>query len=109
MLEEQAESVRHLEGDMAEVGVWKGRTASLIHQQVPEKILHLYDTFCGIVKSDKSVDVHNDGEFNDTSVEIVKNRVGHSGNIKFHVGIFPGTFKEFDRRFYKDYFFTITF
>lgn len=88
-----------LEGDMAEVGVFRGKTSLVMHTQAPNKILHLYDTFKGIMGSDKSVDMHSDGDFSDTSVEHVKSVLGDSNNIKYHVGMFPGTFQEHDRKF----------
>jgi len=99
ILEEMIASTIPLSGDMAEIGVWKGRTAAIIHRQAPSKTLHLYDTFAGIVMADSSIDVHGNGEFSDTSVEKVRATVGPSQNIIFHVGIFPSTFKEHDRQF----------
>ena len=38
---------RRVPGDMAELGVYKGLTARLIHHYAPERTLHLYDTFQG--------------------------------------------------------------
>ena len=95
----QVKGALSLEGDLAEVGVYRGWSAKHIHTIAPHKILHLYDTFKGIVKADISIDVHNDGNFSDVSFEDVKKFMGESENIKYHVGIFPDTFTEHDRKF----------
>ena len=36
---------RGIRGDIAELGVYKGHTAKLIHHYMPERVLHLFDTF----------------------------------------------------------------
>jgi len=97
---EQLKLTLPLEGEMAEVGVWQGRSAVLIHVNAPKKILHLYDTFKGIVMSDPSIDKHGNGDFANTSVEKVKGLVGEEGDlIKYHVGTFPYTFTEHNSKF----------
>jgi len=88
-----------LAGDMAEVGVFQGLSAQCIHRTAPHKTLHLYDTFKGIVKADKSIDVHSDGDFANTSVEQARDCVGGGDLVKFHVGVFPDTFTEWDVKF----------
>ena len=80
-------------GCMAEIGVYKGQTAKLMHLTLPEKVLHLYDTFTGIVESDPLVDFHKNGDFNDTSLESVQNLVGFD-EVFYHIGMFPDVFKE---------------
>ena len=99
MIERLMKSTIPLEGEMAEIGVWKGYRSRVIHSKSPEKIFHLYDTFKGIVKADPEIDVHGNGEFSDTSVEEVSRFLGEKENIKFHVGIFPETFNELDKKF----------
>jgi O-methyltransferase len=95
IIQNEMSSILLLEGDMAEIGVYKGHMARVLHNKAPHKILHLYDTFKGIAKSDPSVDVHGNGEFADTSPESVKNYMGGESNfIKYYVGIFPDTFVE---------------
>ena len=97
---DQIDDTIPLEGDMAEVGVWKGETSRDIHSKAPLKVLHLYDTFKGIVMADKDVDVHGNGEFSNTSIEEVKGNIGGDGSlIKFHIGTFPDTFTEHDKKF----------
>src|SRR5258708_14722189 len=43
-----AAAQRNLEGDYAEVGVYKGATAKLICEAKGNKFLHLFDTFEGL-------------------------------------------------------------
>jgi len=91
-----------LEGDMAEIGVWRGASAAVAHGVAPHKTLHLYDTFQGVVKADSSVDVHSNGDFSDTTVETVREALGWTldeTRLVFHVGEFPSTFTEQDRKF----------
>src|SRR4029077_4975278 len=38
---------RDVEGDFAELGVFRGVTAKLIHHYAPERAVHLFDTFTG--------------------------------------------------------------
>jgi O-methyltransferase len=89
----------NLSGDMAEVGVWQGATASVIHSSAPNRMLHLYDTFGqGIVMADKSIDVHGNGDFANTSVGLVQGKLGKI-NVQYHVGTFPDTFTEQEIKF----------
>jgi len=79
-----------VEGDLAEIGVYQGKTSRLMKLVFPEKKLHCYDTFCGIANSDSSIDQHKDGEFA-VPLEKVKSLLGEN-NIEYHVGIFPESF-----------------
>jgi len=90
-------SVENVPGALAEVGVYKGSTASLIHSVFPERDLYLYDTFEGIRGSIKGIDKHRDGDFSDTSLEEVKKLVGT--DVHYRVGIFPSTFQEAEINF----------
>jgi hypothetical protein len=85
-----ASFARTVPGDYAEVGVYKGRSAVLLARSAPEKTLHLFDTFTGMPMSDDETDGHKIGDFSDTSLESVRQRVGDK-NVKYHVGVFPGT------------------
>jgi len=73
-------------GALAELGVWRGATSSLIHSQVPRRPLYLFDTFTGFPDEDQT-----DGRFRDTSVEVVRRRIGDCSNVIFRVGTFPET------------------
>lgn len=93
-------------GDFAEIGVYQGSTARLIHQYVPERELHLFDTFEGF--TDRSVVAEKDNtdytivgsHFSDTSIEKVRTAIGSTNdNVKFHQGYFPDSIPPgFDER-----------
>jgi O-methyltransferase len=77
-----------LDGDFAELGVWRGDTSRFLHLCAPERVLHLFDTFSGF--PDGLTDDKPD-RFNDTSVNFVKQRFSDTRNVVFHVGSFPAT------------------
>ncbi len=85
-----------VEGDFAELGVYKGGTARLIHAYAPCRTLHLFDTFEGFDDRDARADLSVAGHvvdrelFKDTSLENVKSAVNcRNGNVRFHQGFFP--------------------
>jgi O-methyltransferase len=82
---------RKIDGDLAEVGVYKGGSAKLICEANAEKSLHLFDTFTGIPEVeeiDKSL--FYQGQF-PSSYEEVKNYLKNYKNICFYQGLFPDT------------------
>jgi O-methyltransferase len=98
----------NIQGDIAEVGVYKGNTAKLIHYYMPERRLHLFDTFEGFNKKDLSLDNQKTGlsvkgkHFNDTSFEQVKKNIASKNdNVMFYKGYFPKSVPEslFNSRF----------
>jgi O-methyltransferase len=85
-----------IDGDMAELGVYKGSTARLIHHYLPEKPLHLFDTFEGftersVVAEKGHTEFATKGhKFSDTSLEGVKSFVDQQNdNVQFYKGYFP--------------------
>jgi O-methyltransferase len=87
---------RQVPGDMAELGVYKGNTARLIHHYVPERTLHLFDTFSGFDKRDVGQERQKTGlaadqkAFSDTSIELVLRNVQQlNDNVQVHPGFFP--------------------
>ncbi|PLX10495.1 MAG: hypothetical protein C0598_10225 [Marinilabiliales bacterium] len=86
---------KNIEGAFAELGVYKGDTAEILHLMSPEREIHLFDTFEGFTKKDlkdetgkaATYTTHN---FADTSVEKVKSRL-KSDKFHFHKGYFPDT------------------
>ncbi len=87
---------RQVAGDIAELGVYKGYTARLIHHYMPEKILHLYDTFQGFDVRDVKEEIKVKGRkprknhFSDTSVEGVLRLINSkNGRVRVHQGFFP--------------------
>jgi O-methyltransferase len=92
---------RNIPGDMAELGVYKGHTAKLIHRYVPDKVFHLYDTFQGFDGRDVAHEATVDGrktprsQFADTSVAAVLRYIAPTnGNVHIHQGFFPDSILE---------------
>lgn len=86
----------NVEGAFAELGVYKGETANIIHEMEPKRVLHLFDTFSGFAERDLRLERTKDPKyssetFNETSVELVKNYIQGNDNIRFHAGYFPET------------------
>jgi Macrocin-O-methyltransferase (TylF) len=82
-----------IEGDVAELGVYKGNTATLLAAiaRRTNTTAWLLDTYEGFAASDlEGVDANKRMEFADTSLEGVKALVGES-HVKFVQGYFPGT------------------
>jgi O-methyltransferase len=87
---------RKVPGEMAELGVYRGQTAKLIHSYVPERPLHLYDTFLGFDARDLAYEatVNNRdtpvSTFADTSIEAVLQYIASTnGRVHLHQGVFP--------------------
>lgn len=77
-------------GDLVEVGVYKGGSASGLMDVAREqgRRLFLFDTFTGIPIADAEVDRHKVGDFGDTSLDAVRAALP---DAIFKPGIFPGT------------------
>ena len=82
--------VRRVRGDFAELGVYQGLTARLIHQYAPERTLHLFDTFSGFDEGEIEEPIQSGG-FADTSVKAVMRTIEPRGNVIVHAGRFPAT------------------
>lgn len=87
---------RNVPGAFAELGVYKGLTARLIHHYAPERILHLFDTFEGFTERARAAELKNTGDrivasqFADTSLARVRKFVRErNGNVRYHAGYFP--------------------
>lgn len=81
-------------GAYAELGVYKGNSAKLLHELAPSKTMYLFDTFEGFDAKDVSLETKNNvkmTEFKDTSLQQVKSFVGDSKNVIFCPGFFPET------------------
>lgn len=77
-------------GSFAELGVHQGVTSELIHRTAPDRTLYLFDTFEGFPKQNLEREDHR---FKDTSVELVRQRVGGSEKVVIRKGLFPETAK----------------
>ncbi len=83
-------ATRHLEGAIAEVGVYKGNTAKIICEVKEKKPLFLFDTFSGMPNS--KISVKDDWEINthrDTSLESVQEYLISYSDVLFVPGEFP--------------------
>lgn len=85
-------------GAFAEVGVYQGETARMMHEMDPSRRLHLFDTFEGFDKKDlepsDNKSVNHGIDFSDTSLESVVKFINGNSNIEFHKGYFPATTKD---------------
>ncbi|HSW15512.1 MAG TPA: TylF/MycF/NovP-related O-methyltransferase [Solimonas sp.] len=86
-----------IEGEFAEVGVYKGELSQFLASIAPERRLHLFDTFSGFAETDAESrqEALGDTRFRDTSVEGVRQRLGSlAARVSFHAGWFPDTATE---------------
>lgn len=92
---------KKISGSLAELGVYQGNTARLIHHYLPERPLHLFDTFEGF--TERSVEAEKGhtafetkgSKFSDTSVEKVRARIApRNDQVRFHPGYFPDSLPE---------------
>ena len=83
---------RGVEGALAELGVWRGQSARVIHGMAPGRLLYLFDTFEGFPAEQMTeADSRRDRDlFKDTSLEAVKAFVG-TDEVVYVKGTFPGT------------------
>jgi O-methyltransferase len=91
-----AQQACDLSGDFWECGVYKGGTAIMLKSVISslsKKQLHLFDTFSGMPETNANYDnYHRHGDFSDTTLEMVRARVGNDVNIFYHPGLIPDTF-----------------
>lgn len=86
-----------IEGDAAELGVYKGDFAWQINEAFPDRKLYLFDTFAGFSKDD--VEYENasgystvkHGEFGDTDIENGISRMPYKDKVIVKKGHFPET------------------
>ena len=97
---------QHLEGDLAEAGVYRGNSAELICIVKGDKPLHLFDTFKGLPGSmfepiDSSTKVarrHVSPSRYAESLINVKERLKQYKNVFYYPGLFPGTAKPLNHK-----------
>ena len=80
-----------LGGNIAELGVYKGGGAKLISEFKSDLPLHLFDTFEGMPATNSAVDLHNEGDFSDVTLENVQQYLKNFPKCYFHKGRFPDT------------------
>ena len=92
---------RGIEGSLAELGVYRGETAELLHQFLPDRRLHLFDTFEGFAARDAESEAGltgaavAEGQFGGASLEEARRRIRpRNSNVAFHKGRFPDSCDE---------------
>jgi O-methyltransferase len=83
------DSTRRCRGEVAECGVYKGGTAKILAELVPDRPLHLFDTFCGMPDTDAGKDLHKAGDFADTTMESVRAYLSGHPNVNCVAGLIP--------------------
>lgn len=83
-------------GAFAELGVYKGESARVLHAMDPERVFYLFDTFEGFSGKDLESETgeaatYTTRNFADTSMDKVRHYVSGNDNIKFCPGYFPGS------------------
>ncbi len=78
---------------MAEVGVYKGGSLKLLAMSFPGRRVFGFDSFQGLPAQHwTNMDIHQPGEFSDTSLEAVSEFLGeHKSNVQLVKGIFPAS------------------
>ena len=88
-------SVKKIDGDIMEVGVWRGTSLALLgHASIkysPNKKIHGFDTFAGVALASENDPLYVGGEHADTSEKIVRDVLADAGvnNAELHIGIYP--------------------
>jgi len=93
-------TIQWLQGDLAEVGVYKGGTAKLIGKTIKQfdKNLYLFDTFEGMPVTDATKDVHKQGDFKDADFIAVTKYLSDCKYTSIQKGFFPVTGKVIENR-----------
>ncbi len=84
--------LQQVDGDIAELGVYKGDTASVlaVYAEKYNRNIYLFDTFQGFDNRDKvEIDAERVEDFSDTSLQYVKKHVGYDNRVKYIIGYFP--------------------
>lgn len=86
------------EGAFAELGVYRGDSARVLHALAPERTLYLFDTFEGFHAADLEgeegeASTYSTANFADTNVALVAERLGKSDKVKIIAGNFSETRK----------------
>ena len=92
----------NIQGDFAELGVWKGNTAAILayFAAKADRKVYLFDTFEGFSQNDiKGVDSDKSSDlFRDTSIDIAKEVIGENSIVcDFVKGYFQESILDFHR------------
>ena len=89
-----ARQTRKIDGDILEVGVWRGGSGVILAEAVrheKDKRVYLADTFKGVVKAGRNDPKYVGGEHDDTSVDLVQELLNSKSISNFEMleGMFP--------------------
>ena len=90
-----------VEGDCAELGVFRGDFAVQINSAFPDRTLHLFDTFEGFspkdvgTEKDRGFSLAKEGDFGDVNQQAVYDRMPYPDRVLMYRGYFPDTFSSF--------------
>jgi O-methyltransferase len=95
---------KNLQGNVAEVGVYKGKFAKYINQYFPSKRLYLFDTFEGFdekdIQTEKNLGLNDaNQDFSNTSVGLVLKNMPFPKQCIIKKGFFPETATDIDDSF----------
>jgi O-methyltransferase len=95
---------KQLKGNIAELGVYKGKFARYINQYFPDRLLYLFDTFEGFDNRDITSETQKklssgEQDFSDTSVESVLKLMPFPQKCKPVKGFFPESAKNIEDSF----------
>lgn len=92
-------STAKIEGNVAEVGTYKGGSAKLICLAKGNKPLHIFDTFTGLPEVSQIDDTNrfHGGDYTG-SLELVKSYLEDCNNVFFYKGYFPETAKPVENK-----------
>ncbi len=89
-------TTERLQGEVWELGVYRGGTAALIRNILAARpappTFRLFDTFAGMPESDSGHDLHGAGEFADVSLTAVQALIGPGSFLDYRPGLVPDTF-----------------
>jgi len=94
------------DGNIAELGVYKGELAAVLNALFPERTLYLFDTFTGFNERDTKVETDSDysrakpGDFRDTEEAAVLNRLPFPEKANIYKGFFPDTARGLENELY---------
>jgi O-methyltransferase len=90
-------ATKTLDGEMAEVGVYRGGSAKMICEVKGDKSFHLFDTFEGM--PDQQINPEKDrwrqGSHKKTSLELIKQYLDDYTNLHFVKGVFPDSIRPY--------------
>ncbi|MEP6495904.1 MAG: TylF/MycF/NovP-related O-methyltransferase [bacterium] len=81
-----------VQGDFAELGVWRGNSAAVLAHFAAQnsRRVYLFDTFAGFDARDlRDIDAHRSPQFSETSLDAVRRTVGNDAHTTYVQGFFP--------------------